>query len=98
MKIRFLFFISPFFFLSLQSQTTANRIDSLMHSWYKADEPGAVISITKQNRIIFKKCYGLADLTTHQAITPDGNFNIGSTDQTVYCLRSFTNYFTRGNF
>ncbi len=88
MKIRFLFFISPFFFLSLQSQTTANRIDSLMHSWYKADEPGAVISITKQNRIIFKKCYGLADLTTHQAITPDGNFNIGSLTKqfTAYAL------------
>ena len=40
--------------------------------------PGAVIAIEQNQKTIFKKSYGLADLVTGKPVTADENFNIGS--------------------
>jgi D-alanyl-D-alanine carboxypeptidase len=78
MKFLFLVLILHIFFISGFGQTTENRIDSLMESLYKPDAPGAVLAIQQHNKIIFKKEYGLANMTTGRSITADDNFNIGS--------------------
>jgi D-alanyl-D-alanine carboxypeptidase len=78
MKCRFLFLIFQFFILPGSGQSPLHQIDSLMNSYYKPVDPGAVIAITLNGVTLFKKSYGLSDLSTGKPITADDNFNIGS--------------------
>jgi D-alanyl-D-alanine carboxypeptidase len=78
MKFRFQILISLFSFIYGSGQSPFNQIDSLMNSYYKPNNPGAVIAITLNQVTLFKKSYGLADLAAGKPITPDDNFNIGS--------------------
>jgi CubicO group peptidase (beta-lactamase class C family) len=56
-----------------------NKADSLFSSIYHADnEPGAAVLVMKGDSIIFEKCYGIADMQTKTAITPQTNFCIAS--------------------
>jgi len=73
-----LLLIFLFFHMNGYSQYAVNRIDSLMKSTYPPSGPGAVIAVQRNHTIIFKKSYGLADLSSRQPITTDANFNIGS--------------------
>jgi len=78
MKYRFLLLIFQLSILGSYGQSIQIRIDSLLRSYYRKDQPGAVIAITQNQHTIFKKGYGLADLNTKKSITPNENFNIGS--------------------
>src|SRR5664279_4001063 len=78
MKFRFLIFISLISFICGRGQSPFIQIDSLMNSYYKANDPGAVIAITLNQTTLFKKSYGLADLNSGKPISADENFNIGS--------------------
>lgn len=40
--------------------------------------PGAAVLVMKGDKVVFEKCYGLADLDTGAAITPETSFNIAS--------------------
>jgi len=75
-KIFFFFclFASQFSFC----QYASKRIDSLLRSFYKSDEPGIAIAVQQNGKIIFEKGYGLANLETKEKISPISNFNIGS--------------------
>jgi CubicO group peptidase (beta-lactamase class C family) len=66
----------------------ANRLDSLFKSYYKDQQPGAMIAIQQQDKIIFKQGYGLANLQTKSRITSATNFNIGSITKqfTAFCI------------
>jgi CubicO group peptidase (beta-lactamase class C family) len=59
-----------------------------MNHFYQPSQPGAVIAIRLHQKTIFKKGYGLADLSTGKPITADENFNIGSLTKqfTAYAL------------
>jgi CubicO group peptidase (beta-lactamase class C family) len=78
MKYRFLIFLFLLFFICGQGQSPLARIDSLMKSQFKSNEPGAVIAITLNQTTLFKKSYGLADLSNGRPVSADDNFNIGS--------------------
>jgi len=78
MKFRFQILISLFSFIYVSGQSPINQIDSLMNSYYKPNNPGAVIAITLNQVTLFKKSYGLTGLAGGKSITPDDNFNIGS--------------------
>lgn len=55
------------------------QVDSLFSSIYqKANEPGAAVLIMKDDKKIFEKCYGIADITSKTPITPRTNFCIAS--------------------
>ncbi|HLK28803.1 MAG TPA: serine hydrolase domain-containing protein [Puia sp.] len=75
-KIFFLFclFVSQFSF----SQAVNKRIDSLLNSIYKSNEPGIAIAIQENGKVIFENGYGLANLETKEKNSPASNFNIGS--------------------
>jgi D-alanyl-D-alanine carboxypeptidase len=60
------------------SQSANRKIDSLLSSIYKSNEPGIAIAIQQNRKIIFEKAYGLANLETKEKISPVSNFNIGS--------------------
>ena len=62
----------------LFSQNETKKIDSLLNSIYKNNEPGIAIAIQQNGKIIFQKGYGIANLETKEKISPISNFNIGS--------------------
>lgn len=78
MRLRILIFLSFFSIVNSRGQSLFPQIDSLMNSYYKPFEPGAVIAITLNQVTLFKKSYGLADLDSRKPISADDNFNIGS--------------------
>jgi D-alanyl-D-alanine carboxypeptidase len=78
MKNGWLIFAFNVFFFPGFCQTASKQIDSLMNTYYKPDLPGAVIVVEQNNKTVFKKAYGKADLVTGLPITAEDNFNIGS--------------------
>jgi D-alanyl-D-alanine carboxypeptidase len=70
--------IFNFFFIRGFCQSAESKIDSLMNTYYQSGLPGAVISIVQNNKPVFIKGYGVANLSTGQPLGPDANFNIGS--------------------
>jgi CubicO group peptidase (beta-lactamase class C family) len=67
------------------SNTSEPLEDTLNHyfnSIFHKDEPGASILILKEDKILFKKSYGLADLKTKEPITSKTLFNLGSISKT----------------
>jgi D-alanyl-D-alanine carboxypeptidase len=78
MNSRLLILIFLFFIKIGRGQSVVSRIDSLMRSVYKPTAPGAVIAIRQNQKMIFIKSYGLADIKNSVPVTANGNFNIGS--------------------
>ena len=78
MKNGWLIFAFNIFFIPGFCQPAGKQIDSLMNVYYQADLPGAVIDVEINNKTVFKKGYGKADLVTGSSITAEDNFNIGS--------------------
>jgi CubicO group peptidase (beta-lactamase class C family) len=60
------------------SQAVNKRIDSLLSSIYKSNEPGIAIAIQQNGKVVFEKGYGVANMQTKEKISPVSNFNIGS--------------------
>jgi len=78
MKYRILFLTFQFASVFGSGQNPRNQIDSLMKRYFHPTDPGAVIAVTLNEVSVFKKCYGISDLSTGKAIAEDDNFNIGS--------------------
>src|SRR4249919_1770367 len=56
--------------------------DSLFQSYFKPGEPGGAVLIVKDNKVIFEKGYGIADIQTKEPVTTQTLFNIGSISKT----------------
>ena len=56
--------------------------DSLFQSYFKSGEPGGAVLIVKNNIVIYEKGFGIADIHTKEAITPQTLFNVGSISKT----------------
>ena len=54
------------------------QIDSLLRTIYKPDAPGISIAILKDEALVFKNSYGLANLETRTKLDSKTSFNIGS--------------------
>lgn len=55
------------------------QMDSMFSTIYnRPEDPGAAVLIMKNDRKVFEKCYGTADLVTKAPITPHTNFCIAS--------------------
>ena len=58
------------------------RVDSVVESYFKPNEPGGAILIVKDNAIIYQKGFGIADVNSKEPITTHTLFNIGSISKT----------------
>ncbi len=56
--------------------------DSLFQSYFKAGEPGGAVLIVKDNKIIYQKGFGVADMKTKEPVTAKTLFNVGSISKT----------------
>src|SRR6478735_2874715 len=79
MKKYGLFFLLLLFLISVaQAQTLTVDIDKFMNEKYPANQPGAAILVAQNNKVIFRKGYGLATINPDKPVTPDMVFRIGS--------------------
>jgi CubicO group peptidase (beta-lactamase class C family) len=60
------------------SQTNEKVADALFHDFDQADVPGAAVMVTKNNKSVFAKGYGLADLKRRIPCTTKTNFRLAS--------------------
>jgi serine beta-lactamase-like protein LACTB len=54
------------------------QADSRLSRYFKADQPGAVVLLMQDGKVLFKKGYGLANVELSVPIKPDMVFRIGS--------------------
>jgi CubicO group peptidase (beta-lactamase class C family) len=64
------------------NQAITNSLDSVFQSWFKPNEPGGAVLLVKDNKIIYQKGFGIADVKTKEPITSKTLFNIGSISKT----------------
>jgi len=67
--------------LKVSAQPVA-ALDSLFGSYFIANEPGGAVLLVKDNKIVYSKGFGIADIQTKEPITPSTLFNIGSITKT----------------
>ena len=54
------------------------QVDAVFSPVFPADQPGAAVLIIKNGKMIFNRCYGIADMDTRAKITPNTRFCIAS--------------------
>ncbi len=65
------------------SSLVQSSLDSVFNSFFKTGEPGGAVLLVKDNKVIYKKGFGIADITTKEPITTKTLFNVGSISKTV---------------
>ncbi|MEO7309024.1 MAG: serine hydrolase domain-containing protein [Chitinophagaceae bacterium] len=84
-------FYTVFFLIcapGLYSQSAVQKIDALLQTYYKEDQPGAFVQVSRHNQPVFRKGYGLASMQTKEKISSSTAFNIGSITKqfTAFCI------------
>lgn len=65
-------------FAQSNKNKTALAIDKIMANYTNENEPGASVLVLKNNKVIFKRNYGVADINTMQPIKSNTNFRLAS--------------------
>jgi CubicO group peptidase (beta-lactamase class C family) len=81
MRLIYFLLIIPAF-VTAQPSNVSMQLDSLFQSYFKPGEPGAAILLVKNNKIIYEKGFGIADINTKETISSKTLFNIGSISKT----------------
>src|SRR5919202_5467666 len=56
----------------------AERVDAVFDNVDKPQHPGAALIVIDHDQIVYRKCYGTADLEAERPITPDTSFYLAS--------------------
>jgi CubicO group peptidase (beta-lactamase class C family) len=65
-----------------QTNSFTLTLDSVFNSFFKADEPGGAVLIAQDDKVVYQKGFGIADIHTKEAITTKTLFNLGSISKT----------------
>jgi CubicO group peptidase (beta-lactamase class C family) len=83
----------------LSSCTAEQTVDTIMKEYSSPHAPGAAVLVMKNDSVIFKKTYGIADLEERRPITTTTNFRLASITKqfTAMCIitlagRGFLSY------
>ncbi len=60
------------------AQTLESKIDALVAAQYKPDEPGVVLRVQQNGKVILEKAYGMADMELGVKMLPDHILRLGS--------------------
>ena len=63
---------------AMADSALAASIDAGIARYFKADEPGATVIVLKDGKPVFRKAYGMADVTKGVTMTPDMSLRLGS--------------------
>ena len=83
-KLRSSLFIYGVIFISFTSCKSSGMlmkqksIDDIMSAYQSSDKPGASVLVFKDDKIIFKKGYGVSNVSTQEKITQNTNFRLAS--------------------
>ncbi|GEM_PF-832785 len=61
-----------------EAKTASQKIDSVLADFDSPTSPGIIVGVWQEGDWLFKKAYGMADLSQGLAITEDTKFNLGS--------------------
>ncbi len=73
-----LFLPSPFFQFGAQRSDTAKKIETLVSSHVRPNEPGMAVIVTRKGQTLFRAAYGLANMGQNLAMRPEMIFQIAS--------------------
>ncbi|UCC28716.1 MAG: beta-lactamase family protein [Phycisphaerales bacterium] len=59
----------------------SRQVDEFFARWDKPDTPGAAVVITRSGSVLYRRCYGLANLEHRVPITPKTVFELASTSK-----------------
>jgi CubicO group peptidase (beta-lactamase class C family) len=64
--------------MAASAQVPASQIDALFSKLTNPREPGCAVLVIKDGKMVFRKGYGITDLRSLHAITPQTNFRLAS--------------------
>ena len=64
--------------MAASAQVPASQIDALFSKFTNPREPGCAVLVIKDGKTVFRKGYGITDLRSLHAITPQTNFRLAS--------------------
>jgi CubicO group peptidase (beta-lactamase class C family) len=56
-----------------------DQVDELFAGWDRPDTPGCALAIIQHGEIVYKRCYGMADLERNVPLSLTSVFDLGST-------------------
>ncbi len=65
-----------------KERSVKEEFEKLLKGKFSENEPGGIVLVQKDSKIVFLKGYGVSDLETKERITPDTIFNTGSISKT----------------
>jgi CubicO group peptidase (beta-lactamase class C family) len=68
--------------MSQSTKRIDGELDSLFQSYFHPGEPGGAVLLVKDNKVIWEKGFGIADIQTKEPITTRTLFNVGSITKT----------------
>lgn len=83
MKFIFVFISIILLFTAFKTaENKNNELDKIFDGIFKQDEPGGAVLIAKDGKIIYKKGFGIEDISSKKAIDSKTIFNTGSISKT----------------
>lgn len=64
--------------IDASTQSVTEQLDALFAPWGRTDEPGLVVGVVKDGRLIYRRGFGMASLEHGVANTPTTRMRIGS--------------------
>src|SRR6185503_13784992 len=58
--------------------TTTRAVDRVFDAWRSTDGPGCAVGVSRNNRVVYERGYGMANLETGTPITPASIFHVAS--------------------
>src|SRR5437868_2278937 len=77
-----LLLLQPACLIAQSHKQTEMNLDSLFQSYFKPDEPGGAVLLVRDNKLLYKKGFGIADIQSREKITTKTLFNVGSITKT----------------
>lgn len=68
------------------AESRSAEVDKLFAAWNKPNSPGCALAIVQNNKVIYRKSYGMADLEHAIPITPTTVFHVASLSKQVTAL------------
>lgn len=66
-----------------QASPYAEALDRVFQEWERPDRPGGVVAVVENGKVVYKRCFGQANVEYALAITPQTVFDVGQLAEAV---------------
>ena len=64
-------------------QTVEQKLNRVFQEWERPDRPGGVVAVIEKGNVVFKKCFGQANVEYQIATTPKTAFDVGQLAEVI---------------